>query len=130
MWLLQIPGTTVLEKLLIFLTVSEPCSGPGVREKEYLSLSALTFLLDNYCDFQISCTDGYFLSVSGTFWLFDVFKYFFFQESRGGMTCYSSLYDDGVSVFIFSCKFYSTHKQTHLQQPWCIKGPFFPSPLV
>lgn len=42
----------------------------------------------------------------------------FFPESRGEMTCYSSLQDDDVSFFfIFSCKFYSTHKQTHFERP-------------
>ena len=46
------------------------------------------------------------------------------------MTCYYSLQDDDVSVFIFSCKFYSTHKQTHLQQQWCIKREFFLSSSV
>ena len=45
MWLPQKPGTTALEKLFIFLTDSEPCSGTGVRGKGNLSLSALASML-------------------------------------------------------------------------------------
>lgn len=46
------------------------------------------------------------------------------------MTCYSSLQDDDVSVFIFSCKFYSTHKQTHLQQPCASRESYFHPPWL
>lgn len=38
-WLPQKPGTTALEKLLIFLTDSEPYSGTGVRGKRNFSFS-------------------------------------------------------------------------------------------